>query len=213
MCAHALVVRLSGFIITPHVTATRLPRPRGCIVEILDGTNFPLSPIFPALCSFLLVKGLCVSPPQRLPGFIHVLLHWSNPIWRIIYSCMFFSSIYSFYYYFLLICPGRIFLLSFYYLHYSFLPFKNLFLLLLLPLPSHALAQVLQVLGTAPFDPSCHIIPFTYHSMSHQSTDSSFQQNLSFVSYFSLIFLDPKSRSFGLFSSLRWPHTRQGQVY
>lgn len=188
MCAHALVVRLSGFIITPHVNATRLPRPRGCIVEILDGTNFPLSPIFPVLCSFLLVKGLCVSPPQRLPGFIHVLLHWSNSIWRIIYSCMFFSSIYSF-----------LSLLS------SYLSRANLSAVILLsaffpaflktisaavvtpPLPCSC-AQVLQVLGTAPFGPSFHIIPFTYHSMSHQSTDSSFQQNLSFFSVFLLDF-------------------------
>lgn len=113
------MVRLSGFIITPHANATRLPRPRGCSIEILDGTNSPSSLILPLLRSFLLVKGFCVSLLQRLLGFIHVSFHRSNSIWRTIYSCICFLHLLILL--LLFICPGRIYLL-FCYLH-SFMSF------------------------------------------------------------------------------------------
>lgn len=154
------MVRLSGFIITPHANATRLPRPRGCSIEILDGTNSPSSLILPLLRSFLLVKGFCVSRLQRLLGFIHVSFHRSNSIWRTIYSCICFLHLLILL--LLFICSGRIYLL-FCYLH-SFTSFFLLILLLLLPLPLPCCcAQVLPSSRNDPLCPSSHIV--SYHSI------------------------------------------------
>lgn len=91
-----------------------------------------------------------------------------------------FFSLYSFYFYFILsvqgelICYSVICILSCLF-HYFCYCCSH-------PLPCSC-AQVLQVLGTAPFALhviSCHIIPFTYHSMSYQSTALDVSKSLIF---------------------------------